>query len=92
MIDLRDIVPLSDFQRNPKRLKQKMKKSGRPVVLTVNGRAAFVLHDAAAYQKEVNHFQEAEEIRAAEQEFSEGKGIPLSDVIKEAKARYGIQG
>lgn len=92
MIDLRDIVPLTDFQRNPKQLKQRMKKSGRPVVLTVNGRAAFVLQDVAAYQKELEQLHIAEEIRAAEQEFAEGKGIPLSEVIKEAKSRYGIQG
>jgi prevent-host-death family protein len=52
MVDIsRDIDSLSNFKRNtPEYLKQ-MKETGRPIVLTVNGRAEMVVQDAGSYQR-----------------------------------------
>jgi hypothetical protein len=46
MIDLsQDIRSLRDFKRNPGEFLTRMKRSGHPVVLTVNGKAELVVHD-----------------------------------------------
>ena len=52
MIDLvHDIQSLSHFKRNTPKVMAKLKKSGRPLVLTVNGKAEAVVQDVASYQK-----------------------------------------
>jgi prevent-host-death family protein len=52
VIDLaEDIQSLSQFKRNTSEWLAKMKKSGHPLVLTVNGKAEVVVQDAAAYQR-----------------------------------------
>lgn len=47
----KDIQPLTTFRRKSAALLSQIKKSKRPVVLTVNGKAAAVLQDAEAYQR-----------------------------------------
>ncbi|MFA6279247.1 MAG: type II toxin-antitoxin system Phd/YefM family antitoxin [Bdellovibrionales bacterium] len=54
MIHLEDIHSLTDFARNTKAYAKKLKKTGRPAVLTVNGRAEFVVQDAQTYQHLLN--------------------------------------
>lgn len=46
-----DIQSLTTFRRRSGDLMKQLKKSKRPMVLTVNGRAAAVVQDAAAYQR-----------------------------------------
>ena len=51
MLDTRNIYPLSDFQRNTKDFISQLKESQKPIVLTVNGKAAVVVQDAESYQE-----------------------------------------
>ncbi len=51
MIDLLDIHPLSRFLREHKTHVSRLQRTGKPEVLTVNGRAKVVVQDAAAYQR-----------------------------------------
>jgi prevent-host-death family protein len=51
MFQLEDIHPLTDFQRNAKSHLNRVNKTGRPEVLTVNGRAEAVLVGRKAYEK-----------------------------------------
>ncbi|MGA8043635.1 MAG: type II toxin-antitoxin system prevent-host-death family antitoxin [Terracidiphilus sp.] len=46
-----DIQSLTTFRRRSGEMMKQLKKSKRPMVLTVNGRAAAVVQDAAAYQR-----------------------------------------
>jgi hypothetical protein len=50
-IKIQDIASLTDFHRNSTAHCMRLKRSGRPAVLTVNGKAVLVVQDAAAYQK-----------------------------------------
>jgi prevent-host-death family protein len=51
MMNLReDIHPLSDFRRRTTEFLKKLKQTGRPMVLTLNGRPELVVLDASAYQ------------------------------------------
>ena len=48
MLDLaNDIRSLSDFKRNTVELLDRLRQTGHPLVLTVNGRAELVVQDAA---------------------------------------------
>ena len=60
--NLKDIHSLTDFQRNTKEHLARMQRSGRPVVLTVNGKAALVVQDAAAYQRLLDAVDRAETV------------------------------
>ena len=52
MLDIKqDITSLSNFQRHTRVLLHRLKETGRPLVLTVNGAAELVVQDAASYQK-----------------------------------------
>jgi len=51
MIALEDIRSLTDFQRNTKAHLRRLKATGQPEVLTVNGRAELIVQDAAAYEE-----------------------------------------
>ena len=50
MIRLDDIFSLSDFQRRTKEHVRRLRATGRPTVLTVNGRPELVVLDAGSYQ------------------------------------------
>jgi len=46
-----DIGSLTDFSRNTKAHLKKLRKTGRPKLLTVNGKAEVVVQNASAYQR-----------------------------------------
>jgi len=51
MFKVADIFSLSDFQRRTREHIRRLRETGRPEVLTVNGRAELVVYDAATYQE-----------------------------------------
>ena len=52
MLDIaNDIQSLSTFKRDTTKMAARLKETGRPIVLTVNGKAEMVVQDAAAYQQ-----------------------------------------
>jgi PHD/YefM family antitoxin component YafN of YafNO toxin-antitoxin module len=65
-----DIHTLDSFRRQSKLHVDRLKESGRPEVLTVNGKAAVVVQDAAAYQAQMEKIEVlealAESVRQAE--------------------------
>jgi PHD/YefM family antitoxin component YafN of YafNO toxin-antitoxin module len=50
MIRSEDITSLTDFAKNTKAHIKRLKRTGRPELLTVNGRAEVVVQNATAYQ------------------------------------------
>ena len=51
MIRPEDITSLTDFAKNAKAHIKRLKRSGRPELLTVNGKAEVVVQTASAYQR-----------------------------------------
>lgn len=47
----RDIQSLSTFKRDSSKFLKQLKKTGEPIVLTVNGRAAAIIHDPDTYDE-----------------------------------------
>jgi prevent-host-death family protein len=91
MLSLAEIHSLTDFQRNAKAYLARIKRSGRPVVLTVNGKAAAVVHDAASYQKLLDAIERAETLEGVRRglaSMKRGEGRPLKDVLEDLERKY----
>ncbi len=89
MLDItRDIHPLTDFKRNTTDLVRRMKKSGNPIVLTINGRAELVVQDAGSYQKLLELVDRLEAIAGIQRGLEEsrrGEGQPIEDAIRDIR-------
>jgi Antitoxin Phd_YefM, type II toxin-antitoxin system len=51
MIRPEDIGSMTDFARNTRAHLDRLRRTGRPELLTVNGKAEVVVQNAAAYQR-----------------------------------------
>jgi PHD/YefM family antitoxin component YafN of YafNO toxin-antitoxin module len=80
MVLLEDIRSLSEFQRNTRVHIKRLSKTGRPEVLTVNGKASVVVQDAAAYQKLLDQLEQAKTAAAIESA-ERGEGIPAKEAF-----------
>ena len=84
MIDVtNDIHSLTDFKRNAPGLLRQMKQNGRPLVLTVNGKAAVVVVEASEYQAIARHMDTVASIRQGLAEARQGLGELASEVFDE---------
>ena len=82
MIDVtQDIHSLTKFKRNSSGLMKQMKKTGRPLVLTVNGKAEAILLDAEAYQEVARHLDAVARIRRGLAQARKGSGRPADEVF-----------
>lgn len=90
MLDLKkDIDSLSHFKRNTPEFIRKLKASGHPVVLTINGKAELVIQDAAAYQKLMEiavRDQRLEALRLAIEDLKAAKGRPIEEMFADMEA------
>jgi len=86
MIDIaKDIQSLSHFKRNTAIAIRQMKKSGNPIVLTVNGRAEVVVQDAASYQRLLALAEQVEMMEflgAAQAEAAAGQTVPAREFLQ----------
>ncbi len=78
-IDLSEIHPMTDFLRNAKDYAQRLKKTGQPAVLTVNGQAELVVQDAKSYQELLSKAQEADDLRRLQDRVAEMKSGQVRD-------------
>lgn len=95
MIDTRQIHPLTDFLRNHKAHVARLKETGTPEVLTVNGKAELVLQDAESYQLLLDRLHHMETLAAIREGIASAERGELKDaeqVFAEMQARYGLQG
>lgn len=92
-IDLAQIHSLSDFQRNTKDHIRKLKKTGRPAVLTVNGEAEVVVQSAEGYQKLLDDHELLESIRGISRGLEQarrGKGRPMRGFLEALASEHGL--
>lgn len=96
MLDItNDIQSLTTFRRRSSEFLKQLKKTKRPVVLTVNGKAAAIVQDAEAYQRllDIAALADSREgIRQGLEDLKQGKARPANQVFEEFRAAHGIQG
>jgi len=93
MIDLEDIQSLTDFQRDAKKHIRKLKRTGKPQVLTVNGRAEVVIQDAKSYQELLDLIDRSEAIAAVRdglEAVKRGEGEPARQVLARIRRKHRI--
>ncbi len=80
----RDIHPLTDFKRNTAEFLARLKETGHPLVLTINGKAELVVQDARSYQRLLDLAERLETIQAVKEGLASverGEGQPMEDVF-----------
>jgi prevent-host-death family protein len=89
----KDIQALTTFRNNSAAFLQQLRKTKRPVILTVNGKAAAVVQDAEAYQHLLDIAARAdahEGIRQGLEDRKKGRVRPAREVFDEIRAEYGM--
>jgi PHD/YefM family antitoxin component YafN of YafNO toxin-antitoxin module len=93
VIDLKNIFSLSDFQRRTREHMLRLKRTGLPAVLTVNGKAELVVQDAASYQALLDALDRAESqagIRRGLKSMEQGDGRLAADVMADIRKQRKI--
>jgi prevent-host-death family protein len=94
MLDItKDIQSLTTFRRRSGEFMKQLKKSKRPVVLTVKGKAAAIVQDAEAYQRLLDIAAQAdadEGIRQGLEDVREGRARPAREFFAEFETRHGL--
>jgi prevent-host-death family protein len=94
MLDItKDIQSLTTFRRRSGDFMKQLKKSKRPVVLTVKGKAAAIVQDAEAYQRllDVAASADAQEgIHQGLDDVAHGRTRPAKEVFDEIRRRHDI--
>jgi PHD/YefM family antitoxin component YafN of YafNO toxin-antitoxin module len=94
MLDIsKDIHSLSDFKRNTSEFLERMRGSGHPLVLTINGKAELVVQDAVSYQKLLERVDEMEALEGIQHGLADveaGRVAPLKEFEKEFRKKRGL--
>ena len=89
----KDIQPMTTFRNHSAEIMQHLKQTRRPVVLTVNGKAAAVVQDAEAYQELLDLAASAsapEGIRQGLEDAAGGRTRPASAAFDAIRGRHGL--
>lgn len=91
MLDIaNDIRSLSDFKRRTSELLDRLKKTGNPLVLTINGKAEVVVQDAEAYQELLDRVETTEHIQRGLADVRAGRTKPAREAFDRLRHKHGI--
>lgn len=94
MLDItKDIQSLTTFRRRSGDFMKHLRRSQRPVVLTVKGKAAAIVQDAEAYQRLLDivaHADSDEGIRQGLDDVAHGRTRPARDVFDQIRRKHAI--
>jgi len=91
MLDLaNDIRSLSDFKRKTTELLDHIKRTGHPLVLTINGRAEVVVQDAESYQELLDRIETIEALQRGLADVKAGRTKPARQVFERLRRKHGI--
>lgn len=90
---IKDIQPMTTFRNHSAEFDQHLRVTKRPMVLTVNGKAAAVVQDAKAYQHLLDltaAASVAEGIRQGLEDVKAGRSRSARMVFDEIRGEHGI--
>lgn len=85
-----DIRPASELKKNAEQILDQLHKTGRPVILTVNGKADAVLLDAKIFEKHLKASNLARLLAPAEADVAAGRAREMGQVLREFKNAHKI--
>lgn len=89
MFSTSDIHTVTDFSRNHSEHIKRLSLSKKPEVLTLNGKVAIVVQDAASYERMAELADYAESLMQVKQALSEA-GRPVDEFAKQFEKDNGI--
>lgn len=78
-----DFWSSDDWEQRPREAVQQVHNTGRPLVLTVKGKPAVVLLDAATYERRLKLINLSHLLREAESDVQAGRTRPIKAFWKE---------
>jgi len=94
MFDIKkDIQAMTTFRRNPGKFMKHLKKTKKPLVLTINGKAEAVVQDAEAYQRLLDIAAQAdavEGIRQGMEDIRKGRVRPAREALEMFRRNHAI--
>jgi prevent-host-death family protein len=94
MLDIKkDIQAITTFRRNPAKFMKVLKKTKKPVILTINGKAEAVVQDAEAYQRLLDIAAQVdlrEGIRQGLEDVKKGRVRPAREALEAFRRRHAI--
>jgi prevent-host-death family protein len=87
-----DIRSVTELKRNTREILDQVRQSGRPVVLTVNGKADAVLIDARTFEKHLSASNLARLLVPAEEDVRSGRTRSMRAFLREFKRVRKISG
>ena len=84
-----DIVPLSDFKAKASEWLKRVARTGSPVVITQNGRAAAVLVSPSAFDELTERTRFVDAVAEGLADLEAGRVVDHDSVVAEMTARYG---
>jgi prevent-host-death family protein len=89
----RDIQSLSVFKRDSAKFLKQIKKTGEPILLTVNGKAAAVVIDPDSYEEYLIDKDRRDMIASVKrgiEDMRAGRTKPADEVFREFEKKYNI--
>jgi PHD/YefM family antitoxin component YafN of YafNO toxin-antitoxin module len=94
MIKLRpDRCTLDEFAQDMPTFIKQAEETGEPLVVMADGKAKFVVQDAAAYERMldwIDRLETLDAIRRGERSIERGEGRPVDEVFEEIRQKYNI--
>ena len=93
MLELQQTHILTDFIHNHEEHTRRIKETGVPEVLTIDGRAEFVLQDADSYEALLETLRATEDLAAVRdglEQAEKGLGRDAREVLTEIKYKHGL--
>ena len=88
---IKDIQPMTTFRNHSAEIQRHLRDTRRPVILTVNGKAAAVVQDVKAYQRLLDLAAEAraaEGIRQGLEDLRTGSTTPARAAFSRCRATF----
>ncbi len=80
-----DIRSVTELKRNTREIIDHARRTGRPVILTANGKADAVLMDAETYERQLGNANLAAMLAAGEADIAAGRARPARAFLREFK-------
>ncbi|MEQ1603778.1 MAG: type II toxin-antitoxin system Phd/YefM family antitoxin [Pyrinomonadaceae bacterium] len=93
MIDIESIAPLTDFVQKTDEHLETLKTSGRPLILTTNGKAKCVVFSVDSYKDFMDRLDYAESVLAIQEGINTAAKYgtrPADEALAEMAAKYGL--
>lgn len=80
---IEDVKTMSELEDHPARIVDQIHETGRPIVITRNGKPDLVILDAASYERELKTANLVELLAEGEADIKAGRTQPIEEFFKD---------